>query len=319
MSQLFWTPISESDLPELVALAQASLDRDGGLPELADEDYLRALYFQDEGLVGRDALGELMAVVAVGWAPGPRRTATGLVHPEVRGQGIGAEVVAWARERSGGHRVHVVAETMGPETEAVFEEAGLQRTFAETIMRHTLDRIPIARLPEGLVSLPFTEDTEAAFQHAYEQSFGDQPGYDKDNAEAWGAWLRQQQGFLPEESRVLLDETGQVAGFVTISHRWIEEVGVVPTWRGKGLASHLVARSLTAIVKRDEPAAWLAVGVDNPAHALYERLGFRDYGQRARFVEAGPGEPAERDGSAVGDAVLVSAGSDIEEQERQEG
>lgn len=35
MSQLAWTPLTDGDLEALVPLAQACLDRDGGLPDLA--------------------------------------------------------------------------------------------------------------------------------------------------------------------------------------------------------------------------------------------------------------------------------------------
>ena len=104
-----------------------------------------------------------------------------------------------------------------------------------SIMRHSLRSIPFVRRPEDIVTLPFTDDTSEAFRHAYAASFGDRPGYTAGSSRAWGRWLREQRGFQPEDSRVAMDRSGHVAGFVTLSEGWIEEVGVVPEWRGHRL------------------------------------------------------------------------------------
>ena len=311
MSQLAWTPLTDGDLEALVPVAQACLDRDGGLPDLATPARLDSLFGNREGIAGRDELGEVVAAVAMAKDIRGGFTASGLVHPSAYGQGLGLELARWVREQSKGAPIHLAMESVSPEAEELFGNLGLHRTFSETVMRHTLKHIPFVRLPDGLVGLPFTEDLSETFHHAYEQSFGDQPGYDKGAATAWGAWLREQEGFLPEESRVLIDKTGHVVGFVTVSEDWIEEVGVVPDWRGKGVGAHLVVRTLTAMHKRGAKQVWLAVGSSNPARSLYERLGFTTYGTRARYLLPGEiVEPASDDVEALLDRVtrpVVSA------------
>ena len=284
MSQLEWSSLTEADLPALAHVARACLAADGGLPDLADPERLRSLLLTERGIVGRDAAGEVVAAAALGWEAG-RLSVAGLVDPGARRQGIGGALVDWARTEAAGRPLRVIAETVGPDTEELFAAVGLHRVFAETVMRHDLRHIPFVRLPHGVVSLPFTDDTSTAFEHAYDRSFADQPGYREDHHRAWGAQMREQEGFLPEESRVAVDQAGHVAGFVTVSGRWIEEVGVVPEWRGRGLGAHLVVRSLASIRRRGEPSAWLCVGSQNPARALYERLGFTTYGARARYEE----------------------------------
>ena len=82
-----------------------------------------------------------------------------------------------------------------------------------------------------------------------------------------------------------VDDDGRVAGFVTLADNWIDQVGVVPGWRGRGLGAHLVVRSLRALAKAGYEDAWLAVNVDNPARGLYRRLGFVDAGLRARYEQ----------------------------------
>ena len=284
MGTLQWSPTTEADLDALVRLGTACLARDGGLPDLADRDHLRDSLVTDVAICGRDELGDVVAAAAIGLSAADGRTATGLVDPAVMGQGIGGELAEWVLAHSVGP-VRFVLDSVSPEAETLLADLGLHRVFAETIMRHSLRSIPVVRRPDDVVTLPFTDDTSAAFRHAYAASFADQPGYDEGSSRAWGRWLREQRGFQPEDSRVAMDRAGHVAGFVTLSDGWIEEVGVVPEWRGKGLGAHLVARSLTAVQRRGAEVVWLAVGCQNPARALYERLGFRHRGTRALYEQ----------------------------------
>ncbi len=281
MSQLDWAPITREDVPGLVRLGRACLERDGGLPDLADPQHMEEVFVTDTTICGRDELGDIVAAAAVG-VSGAGWTATGLVDPSAMGQGLGNELAEWAL-RAADRPPRVVMDSVSPEAESLFAQVGMSLVFAESVMRHSLRHIPFARRPEGVVALPFTEDTMEAFHRAYRASFADQPGYDETRATAWGRWLREQRGFAPEDSRVALDASGHVAGFVTVSEGWIEEVGVVPEWRGRGLGAHLVARTLTAFSKQGTTEVWLAVGSDNPARALYERLGFRTRGTRALY------------------------------------
>ena len=284
MSQLEWSATTAGDLDALVRLGSACLQRDGGLPDLTDPDHMRATFVTDVAICGRDELGDIVAAAAVGIDGTGGRKATGLVDPAVMGQGIGHELAAWVTRHAGGP-VRLVLDSVSPEAESLFADLGLHRLFAETVMSHRLRSIPVVRRPEDVVMLPFTDDTSEAFRHAYAASFGDRPGYTAGSSRAWGRWLREQRGFQPEDSRVAMDRSGHVAGFVTLSDGWIEEVGVVPEWRGHRLGAHLVARSLTALQRAGADEVWLAVGCDNPARSLYERLGFRGHGTRAQYEQ----------------------------------
>lgn len=284
MGVLEWSPTTSDDLDALVRLGQACLERDGGLPDLAEREHLQATLITDLAISGRDELGDVVAAAAIGLSAAGGRTATGLIDPAAMGQGIGQEIAEWVISHSVGP-VRFVLDSVSPEAETLFAELGVHRVFAETVMRHGLRSVPFVRRPDDIVLLPFTDDTSEVFQHAYAASFGDRPGYDSGSARAWGRWLREQRGFQPEDSRVAMDLGGHVAGFVTVSQGWIEEVGVVPDWRGRRLGAHLVARSLTALQRQGAEQAWLAVGCDNPARSLYERLGFRSHGTRALYEQ----------------------------------
>lgn len=285
MSTLAWQPLTEQDVDELRHLARRCLAADGGLPQLAHEQMIRRLFLSGSGIVGRDETGDIVAAAAVFVDDAGHRTATGLVHPSTRWQGLGEELAQWARERSGGAPLRVVAETTSPESDALFAELGLRRTFAEHVMRHPLDEVPKIKRPQGLTVARWGEDTTALFHSAYRQSFGERPGFPDTPHEEWVREVSGDRGFRPNTSRVALDTDGLPVGFVTVTEDWIDQVGVVPAWRGRGLGAHLVARSLRALVKAGCDQAWLAVNVDNAAHELYLRLGFEDHGVRARYIE----------------------------------
>jgi GNAT superfamily N-acetyltransferase len=280
-----WRPLTEDDLPALHHLAACCLERDGGLPHLAGEAMLRRYFLQGPGIAGADETGDLVAAASVFVDASGHRTAAGLVHPSARGQGLGHALVAWCREHSGGSLLRVAVETTSPQWEELVAELGLVRTFAEHVMRHDLVDVPKLRRPEGLTTERWSEQTAPLFHEAYRRSFADRPGFPDPSLEEWVADVTDEAGFRPSASRVVLDADGVPVGFVNLIDDWVDQVGVVPAWRGRGLGAHLVVRSLRALRKAGCDAAWLTVNVDNPAHELYLRVGFRDAGLRARYQE----------------------------------
>ena len=285
VATLSWQPLHDTDLPALTDLALCCLERDGGLPQLATEPMLRQLFLAGESIGGRDETGELITAAGVFVDRSGRRSASALIHPSTRSQGIAEELIKWCRERSRGSRLRIVAETTSPESERFFVDNGLRRTFAEHVMRHPLRDVPKVPRPAGVQTYPWTEDTRRLFHTAYRRSFATRPGFPDTPEDAWAADTAGDDGFRPDQSRVALDRTGHVAGFVTMSDNWVDQVGVVPQWRGRRLGAHLVARSLRAMVRSGWTEAWLAVNVDNPAHRLYLDLGFLDAGLRARYED----------------------------------
>lgn len=285
MAELSWRPVTLDDLPSLVTLAQACLDHDGGMPSLATPQTVAALLVGEVGIAGYDELDDLVAVAALSRGEEDALVASGLVHPSYRRQGFGEQLVAWCREHADGELVHVVAETMSPEAESLFGSSGLRRTRAEAIMRHGLTHVSRIPLPDGLESLAYRPETMEAFFTAYRLSFAERPGFSDTAADEWHASLAADPEFRPDDSRVALDGDGVPAGYVVMSGEWIDQVGVVPAWRGRRLGAHLTVRCLTVLRREDADFAWLAVTLGNPARVLYERLGFELYGTRARYVD----------------------------------
>lgn len=295
MANIQWSTLTTDDVDAVKHLAEVCLKHDGGLPDLLDDDHLRRYFFGDETIAGRDELGELIAIASLSYDDAGHRLASGLVHPSFRRQGHGEELVNWARSKSPNMHFKVIAETMSPEAESLYSASGLKRTFAEKVMRHSLAHISRVPLPPGVRTEPFTEATAHDFYVAYRQSFGDQPLFPDPSEEEWLADLCKDPDFRPEDSRVAYSRGGAPIALVTVSGDWIDQVGVVPTWRGHRLGAHLVVRTLTALKDSGSEAAWLNVNVTNPSVELYKRLGFTVYGTRARYEDR-TGTPPEEEG-----------------------
>lgn len=280
MDGLIWRGLGEADLPALAGLAQAALAADGGLPLLTTAPLLRARLLQPRTL-GAWHDGDLVAAVSVDADRTPA-TATGLVHPAWRGRGIGARLLDWADEQTAGGDLLLTTETWTAGAEALFTARGHTRTFLEWVLRHDLDAPPEVAAPDGVTVAAATLGPELF--GAYRASFADRPGFVEPAADEWLGDLRNDEDYRPELSLIARGPDGDAVAFVTVLGDWIDQVGVVPGWRGRRIGAYLVARVLRGLAETGADAAWLCVNDDNPAAGLYRRLGFADAGRRARYL-----------------------------------
>ncbi|MER7888646.1 GNAT family N-acetyltransferase [Micromonospora sp. NPDC094482] len=279
---LTWQPYGEEHLPALTGLAQACLAADGGLPLIVQSPLLRARLLQARTL-GAWHDGELVAAVGVGTDRRPV-SMTGLVHPAWRGRGLGGRLLSWAGEQVGGEELLVTTETWSPGAEALFAARGFDRTFVEWVQRHDLGTLPDVAAPEGLRAEPVTWDAGPELFVTYQASFADRPGFRAPEAEEWLGELREDDEYRPDLSLLARGPDGRPVGFVNVIGTWIDQVGVVPEWRKRRVGAYLVARALRSLAGDGAGEAWLCVNDDNPAAALYRRLGFVDAGRRTRHL-----------------------------------
>ena len=284
MSTFAWQPLTDDDLDALRHLARRCLAVDGGLPQLGHEDTLRRLFLSGRSIGGRDDTGEIIAAASVFVDGAGHRTATGLVHPSMRGQGLGPELVRWAREQSGGTLLKVVAETTSPQSDAFFAELGLRRTFAEHIMRHDLDQVPKVKRPPELTVAHWDDDTAGLFHTAYRRSFADRPGFPDPPRDAWVAEVAG--SAASARSCRGSSSTPTASGRVRDAHRGLDRPGRRRAVVAGPRPRFPPRRPLAAGARQ----GGLRPGVAGrqrrqPAHELYLRLGFEDHGLRARYEE----------------------------------
>jgi ribosomal protein S18 acetylase RimI-like enzyme len=103
------------------------------------------------------------------------------------------------------------------------------------------------------------------------------------------AYVEQTSGWDDAEQRVTADrefaelpfavveESGRAVGYVCVIHQrecdFIDEIALLPEAQGRGIGTQLLRDILLAAQQRGVPVQ-LSVFVNNPAQALYARLGF---------------------------------------------
>ncbi|PZG02837.1 GNAT family N-acetyltransferase [Micromonospora deserti] len=282
VDDLTWKEFGEDHLAALTELAEACLAADGGLPLFARPPLLRARLLQNRTL-GAWHGGGLVAAVSVGAGRVPA-TGTGLVHPDWRGRGLGSRLLSWAGEQAGDADLLMTTESWSLGGEKLFTARGFARIFLEWVLRHDLDALPDAAQPDGIRTAPVTWAAGPELFATYRASFADRPGFVEPAAEEWLAELRDDDGYRPELSLIARATDGVPVGFLNVIDNWVDQVGVVPDWRGRRVGAYLVATALRSLSADGAREAWLCVNDDNPAAGLYRRLGFRDAGRRARYL-----------------------------------
>src|SRR5918994_38389 len=200
--------LTEADLPALQGLARACLDADGGLPLLAEAKMLRYRLLRKQTVAIRED-GLLLAAGGLD-VDGDRAITSGMVAPHARRRGLGTHLLTWAEDEAGEAALTVATESCGPDAERLYARHGLVCTFAASV-----------------------------------GSFADRPGFVRPEAAIWLAELDLDPDWRRDLSLLVL-RRGTPVGFINVLGRWVDQVGVVPEWRGRRMASHLVARTLPA-------------------------------------------------------------------------
>jgi mycothiol synthase len=250
-----------------------------------------------------DRAGRLVAGVKVEW----RDRSGKVIHriepwtrPEARRQGLGRRLLAWAEGRaresvtngSGGptELPHFLGGGTGMDNPAgagFAVSAGYRPVRYSFEMRRRLDEpLPDAVLPEGLELRPVRPADHRAIWDADVEAF-------RDHFEASERHEADYRAFYdhPDADTTLWQvawDGSEVAGSVVntiyghenaelgLDIGWLDHVSVRRPWRRRGLASALIARSLSILRERGMAIAALGVDAENPTGALgvYERLGF---------------------------------------------
>ncbi|MGY0236920.1 GNAT family N-acetyltransferase [Longispora urticae] len=291
-----WRPLSVTDLPALAALTRSVLAVDGGLPQSADEGFLRGRYLGGEALGGfeDDALIAAAAVRPVGPATGtagqPGIGLTGIVGqvaPAHRGRGLGRHLLDWSLARAA--RPRVESESWTPAVDRLLTRYGLERTFGELVMTCPLADLTVVPFPPGVTVEEWRSGNEADFFAAYDGSFRDRPGFPGWSAEEWIDWISgDEDDFRADWALLARDADGTPAGFCVASpDHAIGQAGVRPGWRRRGLGRALLTESARRMRDEGATSVLLMVATNNPsATALYESLGYTETGQRARYEHA---------------------------------
>ena len=220
----------------------------------------------------------------------------GGVVPELRRRGVGTALLTWGTDRArtllAAHdhdlprfiRVHQY--DWLDDADALYRANGFTPVrWFEDLLR-PLDDLPDAPTPAGVRIEPWDAARSEAARLVKNAAFADHWGSTPSSVESWHEWLvghgtrldvslmafagdeligMSVNAYYPDDEELLGRRDG-----------WIESIGVLSAWRGRGVASALIAGSLRAFVDAGFTHAALGVDTDNPTGAagLYRRLGF---------------------------------------------
>lgn len=296
MAKLSIRPYADHDTA-LAALLMNAVMAAGGIIRPFTDDAIDALFRRvaDPAADTRLMLtpgGSLAAAGLVTAPPGAgiRAAVVGGVHPDHRGRGLGRALLAWQVERAAALRaaapadgarwlVQAQAGQADDSAARLYRRFGLDPVRSFLSMRAATAGDRAAPVPAGITVTPYGTGLRDALHAAHEEAFSDHWGHDYSPADDWAARTTGHPLFRPDLSLIGQDG-GEIVGYVLAyasgDSVYYGQVGTRRPWRGRGLASALLAASLAAAAADGVRAAALDVDADSPTRAVgvYQRLGF---------------------------------------------
>ncbi|WP_371779685.1 GNAT family N-acetyltransferase [Streptosporangium subroseum] len=304
---LRWVPLTTGDIDAWAELLAAieDVDRTGENYEADDlaERLANPLLDRAEGTLAAWDSGRLVAVGVTMARPAAtpvhQMTLWGGVHPAYRRRGLGGHLLGWAmsntpvlhERRFPGQplELHFHADSRNEGARALAASMGMSpvRWFYE-MTRDLSAELPERSLPDGLRIVTYRDDLEDAVRGVRNLSFTDHWGSVEHTAESWRAAIIGVKAFRPEGSFVVQDGSGASVGILIthyyeadteatgIREAWIQIIGTLREWRGRGVGSALLAHALAEFRAQGYQRAGLGVDAHNSTGALgvYTRAGF---------------------------------------------
>jgi ribosomal protein S18 acetylase RimI-like enzyme len=305
MTEVLLRAGTADDLPAICALVNRSEAHDG-VPRALELDDLRDELDDERVRLDSDVRVAVVDGGVVGYVytfhlPSEvveeRCYLFGSVDPRARGAGIGSALLQWGigrateQLRSSGRTLPRYIRVDGYDYLASAHRLYARHGFTavryfEELLR-PLDDVPAAPTVEGVRIVPWPADRDEETRVAKNLSFRDHWGSAPTSPADWHRMVRGY-GARPDLSFVALDADDRVVGHC-VNHRyeaddarigrrdgWIESLGTLREWRGRGLGSAMVAASLRAFASADLTHASIGVDSANPSGAarLYRDLGF---------------------------------------------
>jgi len=241
----------------------------------------------------------LVAYAKVQCRPSEEREAwaylEGGVHPDYRSQGIGVSLFDWQVSRAGarlsaapdGLPRYLRTDIHPTQTikEAMLVQRGFEtvRYYEDMIRPVDDDRAPSG---DGFRVVPWDDDRADEVREVKNAAFRDHWGSTSVDRATWEHWLSESTTRLDLSRIAIAGDT--VVGYCLNSHfpqdeevrgrreGWIDSLGTVQAWRGRGVATTLLRHAFVAFTEAGFTHAALGVDSDNPtgARGLYERAGF---------------------------------------------
>jgi mycothiol synthase len=319
-------PLRFDDHPAVAAVLAASerVDDTGEYPDAADLAEWWAGWQLDPGRDGLAVCDDAGLVVGFATVMAPRNFRgafaiylEGRVRPDHRGTGVGRALLRWQVER--GAALHAERQPDEAATlvvpvpermrslESLVRRAGFAAERWYRQMQRPLTGLPQPGAVAGVELVPFDRSRDDEVRRAHNACFTEHHGSAERDTDAWRSMFTGQRSFRPELS-VLAVEDGAVIGYVLtyvyeadalatgVREAHFGQIGVLPSARGRGVASAVIAEALRVGAREGCGRAGLQVDSDNVTGALrlYEQLGFATVRTDVSWSRGLPGAGAAR-------------------------
>jgi len=306
MDKIALRPATTDDLEAICALLNRSEQHDG-LPRVMLIDEFRENLDQPYIDLAADARLALRGGAVAGfqyvWNPpvesgDDRAYLFGEVDPEHRGNGVGRELLRWgverASERLRSHQhelaryIRVDAFEWIDANHRLYRRFGFERVrWFDELVRPLTD-LPAVPALADIELLAWPDDREEETLKIRNEAFTDHWGTAPMSASSWHTTVYGHAG-RPDLSVVAVDRASGGVVACCVNHAypeddeltgrqeaWIHNVGTLRRWRGRGVASAMIAWSLATFAAHGFSHAMIGVDGESPTGAarLYRNLGF---------------------------------------------
>ena len=294
------------DIEELSALHNRSEAHDG-VPRVLDVEEMREDLDDEHVVLAADVCvalrdGELAGYTFAEYIPSEVRLERcyvwGEVDPIHRGVGVGRALLRWGIDRATaqlGASANDVPRSIHVNRFDYIEPAHrLYRRMGFTPVRYfdellrPLDELPERQEVPGVTIVPWPDDRDDEILTVNDKAFADHWGSTPITPERWQQAVR---GFgsRSDFSFVAVDDaSGDIVSYCLCKRfeaddgvngrrdGWIDQLGTLAPWRGRGVASQLIVASLHAFSADGLSHASIGVDSESPTGAarLYRQLGF---------------------------------------------
>ncbi|MBA2272986.1 MAG: GNAT family N-acetyltransferase [Actinobacteria bacterium] len=279
-------PATADDVDTVVGLVAACDIAEYGVPDVDAED-VQAAWATPGFSLGKDNLivegkaGDPVGYLEILWG-----RVEAVVHPNRRGLGIGAYLLARAEQRaleqapSGEAEVGLsqVISTTDPAAMRLLADAGYLSGKIIWRMTVALDEDFPPVWPDGVLPGVFEPGDELAVHALVEETFGDNANHERQPFEEWKAFMMERETFDPN-LWIVARANREIVGVVLCPNYpdegWIRQLSVKRSWRGRGLGMALLRQAFMEFRRRGRKTASLTVDSYNRtgARGLYERAG----------------------------------------------
>jgi mycothiol synthase len=280
------TPEEAPDIAGLVAASDAAL----GQPPSVSEDLLRGFWARPRFALATDAWGVERDGVLVGyadvWDMDPTRaSAMAVVHPDHTGRGIGTYLASLVEERA----VQKVSKEASLATATLTQDEAAARLL---IARGYVFARRFWHMEGGVATLPPAHPAGIRLRHldpghdlpvvhrVLEETFEDHWDFSPTPFDEFLERDIHRDDFDPGLWILAVDDdeiVGVLAGTAHSDRGWVNNLGVLGSHRGRGIASALLRESFVEFGGRGLSFVRLNVDSENVTNAvaLYERVGMR--------------------------------------------